>query len=69
MPRTSQAAPVCEPEKRDRRPSRLGLAWRRMIAKVAIPRKTAVAKKSCRKPSASHRPMIGMWKFGWNSNP
>ena len=41
----------------------------RMIAKVVMPRKTAVAKKSCMKPSASHRPMIGMWKFSWKRKP
>jgi hypothetical protein len=40
-----------------------------MMAKVAMPRNTAVAKKSCRKPNASQRPMTGMWKFSWNSNP
>ncbi|CFE43325.1 Uncharacterised protein [Mycobacterium tuberculosis] len=40
-----------------------------MMAKVVIPRKTAVAKKSCRKPNASHRPMTGMWNLSSNSRP
>ena len=39
--RTSHAAPVCEPEKRDLRPSVFGLLRSRITAKVPIPTRTA----------------------------
>ena len=35
-----------------------------MIANVAMPATTLRAMKSCKKPSAPHRPTIGMWKLG-----
>ena len=57
---TSQAAPVCEPKKRDRRFSRFGEWITRMVMNVAIEIRTATAKKSSMKPMTAVLPMSGM---------
>ena len=51
---------MCEPKKRDRRFSRLGEWFTRMMMKVAIDTSTATAKKSSRKPMTARWPMSGM---------
>ena len=66
---TSQAAPVCEPAKRDLRPSRLGSDDSLMIAKVTMPTRTATANRSSMKPTHAHVPISGMAKCLLNSAP
>ncbi len=67
--RTSQAAPVWEPKKRDRRFSRLGECLTRMPTNTRRETMTATAKKSSRKPITAVCPMMGMWKSRWNRHP
>ena len=43
---TSQAAPVCDPENRESRPSRCGLLRSRITANVMIPTSTSTANRS-----------------------
>ena len=66
---TSQAPPKCDPSNRDLRPSRSGASRSRMAANTARPTSAITAMKSCAKPSRSHRPMIGMAKPVWKSEP
>ena len=69
MRRTSQAAPVWEPKKRERRFSRLGEFLTRMPTKTQRETRTATAKKSSRNPITAVWPMRGMWKLRWNRQP
>ena len=66
---TSQAAPVCEPKKRDRRFSRFGEWLTRMVMNVAIEIRTATAKKSSMKPMTAVLPMRGRAKLRANRAP
>ena len=66
---TSQAAPVWEPKKRERRFSRLGECLTRMPTKTHRETMTATAKKSSRKPMNAVCPISGMWKSRWNRQP
>ncbi len=56
MRRTSQAAPVCDPKKRDRRFSRAGECLTRMPTKTPRETMTATAKKSSRNPMTGPAP-------------
>ena len=69
MNRTSQAPPVCEPWKRERRPSRSGDCLSRMIAKVEMPNRHMMAMKSWAKPRTGQVPMSGMAKPGSKRAP
>ena len=65
---TSQAAPGCEPEKRDLRPSRWGLG-EPDDANLMMPASTATMNRSSRKPSQAPVPISGMAKCLLNSAP
>ena len=67
--RTSQAAPVCDPKKRDRRFSRLGECFTRMAMNTSSDKMTATAKKSSRNPMMARLPMSGMAKERANRQP
>ena len=67
--RTSQAAPVWEPKKRERRFSRLGECLTRMATKTSSETMTATAKKSSTKPITAVRPIRGMWKSRTKRQP
>ena len=69
MASTSQAAPVCDPKKRERRFSRAGEFLTRMPTKTSRETRTATAKKSSRKPITAVWPIRGMWKSRWNRQP
>ncbi len=69
MASTNQAAPVCEPKKRDRRFSRFGECFTRMATKTSRETRTATVKKSSRNPITAVWPMSGMWKSRWNRQP
>ena len=69
MPRTSHAAPVCEPKNRDARPSLCGLFRSRMMANVMIPARTPTANRSSMKPMAGQCPIPGMAKLRENRSP
>jgi hypothetical protein len=69
MPSTTQAARVCEPKNRDRRPSLWGLFRIRMTVNVARPASTPVANRSSMNPIAAQCPIPGMAKVRWNSDP
>ena len=66
---TSQAAPVCEPENRDSRPSRLGSLRTRMVANVMMPTSTPTANRSSTKPTHAQVPISGIAKCLLNSAP
>ncbi len=69
MPSTTQAAPVCEPENRDLRPSLCGLLRSRITAKVMMPASTPTANRSSMKPMTAQWPMPGMAKVRENRSP
>ena len=69
MPRTSQAAVVWDPKKRDRRFSRLGEFLIRMAVNTIRANSTATAKKSSRKPRTAVWPIRGTWKSRWKRQP
>ena len=66
---TTQAAVVCEPKNRDRRPSLCGLFRIRMIVNVMMPPSTPTANRSSMNPIAAHWPIPGIEKVRWNSDP
>ena len=69
MPRTTQAARVCEPKKRDLRPSLCGLLRSRMTVKVMIPASTPTANRSSMNPMKAQWPMPGIAKVRENRLP
>ena len=69
MNSTSQAAPVCDPENRDSRPSRFGSARSLMIANMTMPTSTATANRSSMNPIAAQCPMPGMANVLLNRSP
>jgi hypothetical protein len=69
IPSTTQAARVCEPKNRDRRPSLSGLLRMRMIVNVMMPASTPVANRSSMNPIAAHCPIPGIEKVRENSAP
>ncbi len=69
IPRTTQAARVCEPKNRDLRPSLCGLFRIRMTVKVMIPASTPTANRSSMNPITAQCPMPGMAKVRENSAP
>ena len=69
MNSVNQAAPRCEPKKRDERPCSLGDSRRRMTVNAATASRQKTAKRSSRKPSAGQLPMTGMANVGENSAP
>jgi hypothetical protein len=69
IPRTTQAALVCEPKNRDRRPSRCGSLRSRMTVKVARPHSTPTEKKSSRNPIAAQWPIPGIANVRENRSP
>ena len=69
MPRTTQAARVCEPKKRDLRPSLCGSLRSRMTVKVMIPASTPTANRSSMNPMKAQCPIPGMANVRENSAP
>jgi hypothetical protein len=60
MPRTTQAALVCEPKNLDLRPSLCGLFRTRITVKVMMPARTPTLNRSSMNPIAAQWPMPGM---------
>jgi hypothetical protein len=60
---------VCEPKKRDRRPSRCGSLRSRMTVNVMMPASTPVANRSSMKPIAAQWPIPGIANVRENSAP
>ena len=69
MPRTTQAARVCEPKNRDLRPSLCGLLRIRITVNVMMPASTPTANRSSMNPMKAQWPMPGMAKVRENSAP
>ena len=69
MARTTQAALVCEPAKREARPFLCGSLRSLMIAKVTMPASTPTANRSSMNPMAAQCPMPGMAKSRLKSAP
>ena len=69
MKRVNQAAPRCDPKKRDDRPCSLGDSRSRMTVNAATASRQSTAKRSSTKPRAGQFPITGMWKVGVNSAP
>ena len=69
MPRTTHAAPVCEPKNRDARPSRCGSFRSRITVKVMIPASTPTANRSSRNPMNAQWPMPGIANVRSNRSP
>ena len=67
--RTSQAAPVWEPKKRDRRFSRLGECFTRMAMNTPSDTSTATAKKSSMNPMTAGVADQGEAKLRANRSP
>ena len=69
MPRTTQAARVCEPKNRDRRPSLCGSFRSRITVNVTMPASTPTANRSSRKPMTAQCPIPGIANVRENSAP
>ena len=69
MPRTTQAAVVCEPKNRDRRPSLCGSLRSLITVKVMIPASTPTANRSSRNPMTAQCPIPGIANVRENSAP
>ena len=69
IPRTSHAAPACDPENRDLRPSRPGLLRSRMTANVMMPASTPAANRSSMNPMKAQCPMPGIANVRENRSP
>ena len=67
--RTTQAALVCEPKNRDRRPSLCGSLRSRMTVNVARPHSTPTENKSSRNPIAAQCPIPGIANVRENRSP
>ena len=69
MPRTTQAARVCEPKNRDPRPSRPGFSRIRITVKVMMPASTPTANRSSMNPMTAQCPIQGSANVRENSAP
>ena len=69
MPRTTQAARVCEPKNRDARPSECGLFRTRITVNVMMPASTPTANRSSMNPMKAQCPMPGIANVRLNRLP
>ncbi len=69
MPSTTQAARVCEPKNRDRRPSLCGSLRSRMTVNVPRPASTPTANRSSIKPMTAQWPIPGIANVRENRSP
>ena len=69
MPRTTQAARVCEPKNRDLRPSLCGSLRSRMTVNVMMPASTPTANRSSMNPMNAQCPIPGIANVRENRAP